>query len=49
MLTPHSIDILSEYVYSDSSKAIRDLSYEVSSLKEMLEDCYICMKNAKKI
>lgn len=49
MLTPHSIDILSEYVYSDSSKAIRDLSYEFSSLKEMLVDCYIWMKNTKKI
>lgn len=49
MLTPHAIDILSEYVYSSSGKAINDLNYEVSSLKEMLEDCYLWMKATKRL
>ncbi len=49
MLTPHTIDILSEYVYSSSSKAINELNYEMSNLKEMLEDCYLWMKATKRL
>lgn len=39
-LTPHTIDILCEHVYSDSSAAIKELNYQPSSLQEMLQDCY---------
>lgn len=40
MLTPHSMDLLSEFVYSNSSKAIKDLDYDPSSLEETLQDCF---------
>ncbi len=40
MLTPHTIDILCETILSDSSKAIRELGYQPSSLQEMLLDCH---------
>ncbi len=49
MLTPHTIDILSEYIYSDSSKAVRELNYSVSSLEEMLIDCLLWMKETKRL
>lgn len=39
-LTPHTIDLLSESIFSDSSKAIKELNYQPSSLEEMLLDCY---------
>lgn len=48
-LTPHIIDLLSEYIYSDSSKAIRELDYKPSSLDEMLCDCYEWMLKSKMI
>ena len=47
MLTPHSIDILCESVYSDSSLAIKHLGYHSSSVKEMLQDCYDWMVKVK--
>ena len=47
MLTPHSIDILSESVFSDSSLALKDLDYRSSTLKEMLLDCYEWMVKVK--
>ena len=40
MLTPHTINILTEHVYSDSGKALKTLGYRSSSLHEMLSDCY---------
>jgi len=40
MLTPHAIATLSERVYSDSSRAVRELGYRPSSLREMLRDCH---------
>lgn len=40
MLTPHTIDILCEEVFSDSTKAITELGYAPSTLKTMLLDCY---------
>ncbi len=40
MLTPHTIAVLSEEVYSDSGLAVRELGYKPSSLREMLEDCH---------
>ena len=43
MLTPHTITMLSEPVHSDSSRAIKELGYQPSSLKEMLMDCYTWM------
>lgn len=48
-LTPHIIDLLTEYIYSDSSKAIRELNYNPSSLEEMLSDCYEWMLKSKMI
>lgn len=39
-LTPHTIDLLCEQVYSDSSKAIKEINYQPSSLDEMLQDCF---------
>lgn len=47
MLTPHSIDILCENVYSDYSKATEDLGYNSSTLNEMLVDCYQWMVKVK--
>ena len=47
MLTPHSIDILCESVYSDSSLAIKVLGYRSSSVTEMLQDCYDWMVKVK--
>lgn len=40
MLTPHTIDILCESIYSDSSRAAQELGYKSSSLKDMLLDCH---------
>lgn len=40
MLTPHTIELLSENVFSDSSKAIQELNYKPATLNEMLMDCY---------
>ena len=40
MLTPHTIYILSEKIYSDSTRAERELGYKSSSLQEMLLDCH---------
>lgn len=40
MLTPHTVDILSETIFSDSSLAIREINYQPSSLEEMLKECY---------
>ncbi len=40
MLSPHSIYLLSISVYSDSSRAERDLGYRSSSLETMLRDCH---------
>ncbi|CAN5479578.1 NAD-dependent epimerase/dehydratase family protein [soil metagenome] len=40
MLTPHTIDILSETINSISARAINELSYTPSSLREMLVDCH---------
>lgn len=48
-LTPHIINLLSEYVYSDSTKAISELNYQPSSLSEMLCDCYDWMLKSKMI
>lgn len=39
-LTPHTINLLSESIYSDSTKAIKELGYDPSSLDEMLQDCF---------
>lgn len=39
-LTPHTIDLLSEFVYSDSTKAIKEINYQPSDLEEMLQDCF---------
>ncbi len=39
-LTPHTIELLSENIYSDCTKAIRELNYQPSTLQEMLQDCY---------
>lgn len=47
MLTPHSIDILCETVYSDSSLAFKELGYRSSNLEEMLSDCYEWMVKVK--
>jgi nucleoside-diphosphate-sugar epimerase len=40
MLTPHTINILTETIFSDSSLAIKELDYDPSSLRTMLEDCH---------
>lgn len=40
MLTPHTITMLSETVFSDSTRAIEELDYKPSSLEEMLSDCH---------
>ena len=40
MLTPHTIGILCESIYSDSSRAIEELGYKSTKLHEMLSDCY---------
>jgi len=40
MLTPHTIDMLCNTIYSDSSLAIQELGYQPSTLREMLEDCH---------
>jgi dihydroflavonol-4-reductase len=47
MLTPHSIDILCENVFSDSSLAMKELDYHSSTLEEMLLDCYHWMVKVK--
>ncbi|MBL0059395.1 MAG: NAD-dependent epimerase/dehydratase family protein [Elusimicrobia bacterium] len=39
-MTPHIAETLRHTILSDSSKAIRELGYEPSSLDEMLTDCY---------
>ena len=39
-LSPHVIETLCIDVYSDSSRAVRELGYAPSSLREMLEDCH---------
>jgi len=46
MLTPHTIEMLSEPVHTDSSRAIKELGYRPSSLHEMLMDCYTWMIEA---
>jgi dihydroflavonol-4-reductase len=46
MLTPHTIDILSESIYSDSTLAGNVLDYKSSTLREMLEDCHQWMLKA---
>lgn len=46
MVTPHTIEMLSERVFSDSGRAIRELGYRPSSLEEMLRDCYEWMVDA---
>lgn len=46
MLTPHTLNILSETIYSNSSHAIKDLNYNPSSLKTMLTDCHEWMKSS---
>jgi len=38
--TPQVADLLCDTVLSDSSKAIRELGYQPSSLEDMLLDCY---------
>jgi dihydroflavonol-4-reductase len=40
MVTPSMADILCETVLCDSSKAVRELGYEPSSLETMLLDCH---------
>lgn len=40
MLTPHLAETLRHTILSDSSKAIRELGYDPSSLDHMLLDCY---------
>jgi dihydroflavonol-4-reductase len=47
MLTPHSIDILCESVYSDSSLAAKELGYQSSTITEMLQDCHEWMIKVK--
>lgn len=47
MLTPHTIDILTETIYSDSTLAAKELDYKSSTLREMLEDCHQWMLKAK--
>ena len=49
MLTPHTADILCEFVYSDSSLAINTLDYKPSTLNEMLQDCYQWMLDTGRI
>ncbi|MBL0349701.1 MAG: NAD-dependent epimerase/dehydratase family protein [Elusimicrobia bacterium] len=39
-MTPHTAEMLRHTILSDSSKAIRELGYDPSSLEEMLMDCY---------
>jgi nucleoside-diphosphate-sugar epimerase len=46
MLTPHTAETLRHTILSDSSKAIRALGYDPSSLDEMLMDCYEWMVTA---
>lgn len=47
MLTPHTIEMLCDIIYSDSSLAIRELDYQPSTLREMLEDCHQWMVSSK--
>lgn len=49
MLTPHTIMLLPEAIYSDSSKAVRELGYNMSSLNEMLMDCYQWMRETGRL
>lgn len=42
-MTPHIAETLRHTILSDSSKAIRELGYNPSSLDEMLMDCYLWM------
>ncbi len=46
MLTPHTAEMLRHTILSDSSKAIRELGYNPSSLDDMLMDCYRWMVDA---
>ncbi len=46
MLTPSLADMLCETVFCDSTKAVRELGYEPSSLDTMLMDCYEWMVGA---
>lgn len=45
-LDPHSAEILCLNVFSDSSRAIRELGYQPSSLQEMLTDCHQWMQTS---
>lgn len=47
--TPHTIEILCESIYSDSSLAIKELGYKPSSLRVMLDDCYRWMIESRLI
>lgn len=49
ILTPHSITMLSEEVFSDSSRAIQELDYQPSTLEEMLTDCYQWMADTGRL
>lgn len=49
MLTPHTIHIFCETIHCDSSKAIRELGYQSTTLNEMLTDCYRWMVENKMI
>jgi len=44
LLSKHVQDIVGAYIYSDSSKAIKELGYDVSTLDEMLSDTYESLK-----
>lgn len=49
MLTPHTIDILCETIFSKSDKAVRELNYRIVPLEEMLMDCYNWMVETKRL
>lgn len=49
MLTPHTINILSETVFMNSSRAINDLNYNTGTVDQMLKDCYDWMLQTKMI
>ena len=49
MLTPHTIELLCQVVYVDSTRAIKELDYRPSTLHAMLSDCYQWMLATKRI